>query len=187
MHRRKKTVVQRSPGQVSDAFGYRVSPAVENMRSDWACVAGMARTWRETRATYRNPMTLLRHKSSGLMYTAFTTPLGSAFSSSIIEDARSVLDLPSASRASRCRASYRDRGHSPVWSAGHNAADGVSALSVGMIWCARADTVGTVERYWLFHRVCVCACGSPAACCSVPGHEGARIPQLMTLKKLYLV
>ena len=38
---------------------------------------------------------------------------------------------------------------------GHNAAHGISALIIG-IGCARADTVGTVERDGLFHHVYVC-------------------------------
>ena len=38
---------------------------------------------------------------------------------------------------------------------GHNVADGISALSVG-IGCARADAVGTAERDGLFSPVCVC-------------------------------
>ena len=59
---------------------FTVSPAVENMRSDWACVAGIARTRRATRARYGNSMALLRHMSSGLLYTAFIRPLASAFS-----------------------------------------------------------------------------------------------------------
>ena len=54
----------------------------------------------------------------------------------------------------------------PRTDSGHNFADGISALSVG-IGCARADAVGTVERDWLFRRVCVCVCGSPAVRCSV--------------------
>ena len=37
---------------------------------------------------------------------------------------------------------------------GHNVADGISALSVG-IGYARADAVGTIERDGLFRRVCV--------------------------------
>ena len=48
---------------------------------------------------------------------------------------------------------------------GHNVADGISTLSVG-IGCARADAVGTVERDGLFRHVCVCVvCGSPAMRC----------------------
>ena len=63
---------------------------------------------------------------------------------------------------------------------GHNVADGISALSVG-IGCARADAVGTVEKDGLFRPVCVC--GSPAVCCSVTGHvRGIRSPQQLTLK-----
>ena len=39
---------------------------------------------------------------------------------------------------------------------GHNVADGIYALSVG-IGCGRADAVGTVERDRLFRHVCVYA------------------------------
>ena len=35
---------------------FTVSPTVEHMRSDWACVAGIARTPRATRARYANSM-----------------------------------------------------------------------------------------------------------------------------------
>ena len=38
---------------------------------------------------------------------------------------------------------------------GHDVADGISALSVG-IGCGRADVVGTVERDGMFCLVCVC-------------------------------
>ena len=38
---------------------------------------------------------------------------------------------------------------------GHNVADGISTLSVG-IECARANGVGTVERDGVFRHVCVC-------------------------------
>ena len=38
---------------------------------------------------------------------------------------------------------------------GHNIADGISALSVG-IGCTRADAVGTVDRDGLLRHVCVC-------------------------------
>ena len=38
---------------------------------------------------------------------------------------------------------------------GHNVADGISALNVG-IGCARADVVGTVEKDGLFRPVCMC-------------------------------
>ena len=51
----KKTVILRSPGQVNHAF-CSPSPAVENMRSVWACLAGIARTRRATRARYGNSM-----------------------------------------------------------------------------------------------------------------------------------
>ena len=43
----------------------------------------------------------------------------------------------------------------PRADSGHNVADGISALSVG-IGCARADAVDTVERDGLFRHVCVC-------------------------------
>ena len=55
---------------------------------------------------------------------------------------------------------------SPRADNGHNVADGISALSVG-IGCARADLVGTVERNGLFRHVCACVCGSPALCAAV--------------------
>ena len=49
---------------------FTVSPSVENMRSDWACVAGIARTRWATRARYGNSMALSRHMSGvGIGYT----------------------------------------------------------------------------------------------------------------------
>ena len=63
---------------------------------------------------------------------------------------------------------------------GHNAADGISALRVG-IGCARVDAVGTVKGDGLFRHVCVC--GSFAVRCSVTGHVRViRSPQQFTLK-----
>ena len=63
---------------------------------------------------------------------------------------------------------------------GHNVADGMSALSIG-IGCAPGLAVGTVERDGLFRHVCVC--GSPAKRCSVTGHvRGIRSLKQFTLK-----
>ena len=56
---------------------------------------------------------------------------------------------------------------------GRNLADGISALSVGP-GCARADAVGTVERYRLFHQLRVCMCGYLVVHCSAEAVFTAR-------------
>ena len=67
LHRRK-TSNSTFSGSSEPRLLFTVSPAVENTRSDWTCVAEITRTRWATRERYGNSMALLRHMSKGLLY-----------------------------------------------------------------------------------------------------------------------
>ena len=66
---------------------------------------------------------------------------------------------------------------------GHNVADGISALSIG-IGYARANAVGIVKRDRRAVPPCVRVCGSLVVRCSVAGLvRGVRAPEQFILKR----
>lgn len=98
----QKSVIQRSPqGQVSHPFLHSEPCAVENIRSSWTCVAGIEKTRPAIRARYGSSNVQLLHVTGFSTACCWIWPACCA-----------------ASRASRGRASFRGRGHSPVWPAG---------------------------------------------------------------------
>ena len=67
---------------------------------------------------------------------------------------------------------------------GHNVADGISALSIG-IGYARANAVGIVERDRRAVPPCMRVCGSLVVRCSVTGLvRGVRGPEQFNLKRI---